>query len=127
MRDIIVPIALYLLPEIPADLVLKMMRNCPKGTAPGPTSLRDQHLLDALTLANKTSCLEQLTALVQLLSRGDAPSEPAPHLAGANLMAASKKDGTLRPIAVGEALCRLTAKSLCSTAKEATKSHLWPL
>ena len=31
-------------------------------------------LLDALTLANKTACLEQLTELVQLLARGDAPA-----------------------------------------------------
>jgi len=121
------PHTLALPPEVSADLVLKMLRSFPTGTAPGPTGLRVQRLLEALTLANKTACLEQLTETVQLLVRGDAPDELAPHLAGATLMAAMKKNGTTRPIAIGEALRRLAAKCLCQCAREPAQSHLWPL
>eukprot|EP00973_Karenia_brevis_P025856 3567929-Karenia_brevis.AAC.1 len=98
---------LSLPPDIDADLVLKCLRSFPTGTAPGPTGMRIQHLLDALSPGYKSTLLEQLAALVTLLARGAAPDELAPYLAGAKLFAASKKDGGVRPIAVGEALRRL--------------------
>ena len=65
--------------------------------------------------------------MTQLLAKGDAPVALAPHLAGAKLFAATKKNGGIRPIAIGETLRRLTAKSLCHSTRDATKAHLWPL
>eukprot|EP00973_Karenia_brevis_P016760 2295660-Karenia_brevis.AAC.1 len=113
-------------PGIDAEIVLKCLRSFPAGTAPGATGMRVEHILDALTPGYKTTLLEQVSALVTLLAKGGAPDELAPHLAGAKLFAASKKDGGVRPIAVGEALRRLVAKVLCELNKQSARDHLWP-
>ena len=52
--------------------------------------------------ASKDTVLEQLANLTSLLINGGAPVDLAPHLAGANLTASIKKDGSIKPIAVGE-------------------------
>ena len=42
-------------------------------------------------------------------------------------MALPKKDGSCRPIAVGEVFRRLAAKTLCAAYREQATSYLWPL
>ena len=119
--------SLALPPDLPAELVARMLRSFPAGSAPGPSGLRAQHLLDALTPAAKATVIEQLASVLSLLARGAAPESLMPHLAGAKLFAAEKKDGGVRPIAVGEILRRLTAKCLCHAAKDSARNLLWPL
>ena len=99
--------SLALPPDLPPELVARMLRSFPAGTAPGPSGFRAQHLLDALAPAYRTTVIEQLAGVTSLLARGAAPQVLAPHLAGAKLFAADKKDGGVRPIAVGEILRRL--------------------
>ncbi|CAE8622584.1 unnamed protein product [Polarella glacialis] len=99
------------------DLVDRMLRSFPLDSAAGPSGLRVQHLLDALTLGYREPLLEQLAEVVQLLARGLAPAEVAAHLAGAGLLALAKPKGGVRPIAIGEVLRRLTGKCLCATVK----------
>ena len=118
---------LALAPRLSSDAVLEALRSFPKGTGAGPSGLRAQHLLDSLTPANRATVLELLTEVVQLLADGRGPDELAPFLAGAGLMASEKKDGGVRPIAVGEILRRLVAKILCKEVQEAARQHLWPL
>ena len=65
--------------------------------------------------------------MVGLLARGEAPSSLAPYLAGASLNALPKKDNGIRPIAVGETLRRLTAKTLCAATKDQAMTHFFPL
>ena len=67
-----------ILPMIALAVVGKMLRSFPSGTAPGPSGLRVQHLLDACTLANKATVLEQLCNTVALLAQGSAAHEVAP-------------------------------------------------
>ena len=67
--------------DIAVRLVYKMLRTFPRGSAPGPTGLRPQHILDALTPADKTALLEQLTAVVRMLATGQAPEQVAPFFA----------------------------------------------
>eukprot|EP00660_Eupelagonema_oceanica_P018724 gene18724-20528_t len=100
-------------PEIASDLIRKSILNFPRGSAPGPSGLRPQHLKDAIKSAHGDQCAEHITALVSLLADGAAPRQLAPHLAGAALFGLPKADGGLRPIAVGETLRRLVAKALC--------------
>ncbi|CAK0798447.1 unnamed protein product, partial [Prorocentrum cordatum] len=50
-------------PELAPNAVLKALRAFPKGTAPGPSGLRAQHLLDALTPATRATVCEQLAAV----------------------------------------------------------------
>ena len=44
-----------------------------------------------------------------------------------SLAALPKKDGSVRPIAVGEYFRRLTAKCLCATCKDQASEFFWPL
>ena len=83
-------------PPITAEMIDTALRKFPPDTAAGNTGLRVQHLLGACTLADKTTVLEQLAALANVLARGDAPREIAPHLAGASLITLGKKDGGIR-------------------------------
>ena len=57
----------------------------------------------------------------------EAPATLAPHLAGATLHALPKKQGGVRPIAVGEVLRRLVGKLLCQAVREESRAYLWPL
>ena len=61
--------------------------------------------------ANRVAKAEtQLTRLVNIMAKGAVPAVVSPHLCGARLIAAHKKSGGLRPIAVGNILRRLTSK-----------------
>eukprot|EP00731_Ephydatia_muelleri_P012305 Em0006g1199a len=101
--------------------ILGVLQSFPKGSAAGPSGLRIQHLLDAASIPLPTSICSSLRDLVNLLSSGKAPTSVSTFLAGGSLTALNKfKPGCLpdvRPIAVGEALRRLTGKCLCSLIK----------
>ena len=57
---------------------------------------------------------------------GGVPEEVAPYLAGARLHAAIKKDGGLRPIAVGNLLRRLVGKCCVARLQERASGILSP-
>ena len=113
-------------PEFDSALVKKMLKSFPRGTAPGPTGLRAQHLMDAVRSAHGDEAMEQLTCLSNLLARGDAPEFLKQYLAGASLMALPKPEGGVRPIAVGEVLRRLVAKCFCNVYEREATAYLWP-
>jgi len=94
--------------KIDAKLVLQKLRSFPKGSAAGPTGTRASHILHAIQVKNPTSALETLTDFINHLSSGLVPSEVQPFLAGAYLIGLSKKDGGIRPIAIGDVYRRLT-------------------
>ena len=79
------------------------------------------------TSTHTEEVLEQLSGLVALLVQGRAPRDVAKWLGGATLLAMPKKDGGVRPIAVGEVIRRLTAKVVCAAYKDDLANHLWPL
>ena len=112
--------------EVAPDTVSRCLKAFPKDSAPGPSGLRVQHLLDACLPGSSAGLLEQLTALVNLLARGDACGAVAPFLAGARLVAVPKPKGGLRPIAVGELLRRLTGKCLLEAVREGARDFFWP-
>ena len=116
-----------LMPDIPDQIVEKMIKSFRRGTAPGPSALRPQHLQDGLRSSHGDELLAHLTGLVNLCATGNAPQELRPFLAGASLIGLNKEDGGIRPIAIGEALRRLVAKSLCEMSKDDARQHLWPL
>ena len=98
----------------------------PSETAPGPSGLRVQHLMDANVAGGSDAFLSQLTAVVNLLAQGRAPEFLAPVLAGAGLVALPKPQGGVRPIAVGEILRRLTGKCLMGIVRNDAQSFFWP-
>ena len=105
-------------------------KSFPNGTAPGPSGLRASHLNEAISCPSpdrSAHALRALTDLVHVMSAGNIPSEVIPHLCGATLLANRKKDGGLRPIAVGEVLRRLTSKCLARHVQEDAIHTLAPL
>jgi len=98
------------------SMVLTCLRAFPKGTSPGASKLRAQHLLDAITGTTAPAsrdCLLSLTCLMNHLLSGNAPPCLAPWVCGAPLTALLKKGGGVRPIAVGEVIRRLTSRLCC--------------
>eukprot|EP01059_Diplonema_ambulator_P018122 TRINITY_DN302_c1_g4_i4.p1 TRINITY_DN302_c1_g4~~TRINITY_DN302_c1_g4_i4.p1 ORF type:complete len:413 (+),score=74.18 TRINITY_DN302_c1_g4_i4:62-1240(+) len=95
------------------EQVLEALRSFPRGSAAGPTGLSAQHLKDAVDGVVETKgALMSLASLLNKLACGRVPRDVAPLFAGANLVALKKNDKDVRPIAVGEALRRLTGKVL---------------
>ena len=94
---------------VDSDLVLKKLRSFPKGSAPGPSGTRASHLLHAIQINNQTPALDVLTDFVNHLSAGLVPLEVQPFLA--DLIGLSKKDGAIRPIAIGDVYRRLTGNA----------------
>ena len=92
----------------------------PSETAPGPSGLRVQHLMDANVAGGSDAFLSKLTAVVNLLAQGRAPE----FLAGAGLVALPKPQGGVRPIAAGETPRRLTGK--CLMGRNDAQSFFWP-
>ena len=109
------------LPNITMGVVMKAIKSFPFDTAPGPFDtapgpfgLRATHLKESVlcpTPSYVQSALTSITSFVSLLCSGDIPSEI---VCGASLLGSLIKDGGVRPIAVGEVLCRLVSKCLSS-------------
>ena len=70
--------------------------------------MRVSHLLETLYLG--TNLDTELLTHVNYLVQGKAPPELAPFYASASLIALKKKDSSIRPIAVGEIIRRLSSK-----------------
>ena len=117
-------------PNISDQDVLRALKSFPGGSAPGPSSLRANHLKEAVSCPSPDradQATRALAGVVRLLSAGRAPQQVIPHLCGATLLACVKKSGGLRPIAVGEGLRRLTSKCLSRAVQVEAISTLSPL
>jgi len=105
-------------PPWASDQLLAMesvVRSFRPGSAAGTSGLRPQHLLDCLNSADssaKAGLLETLLTLVAATSSGRLHPRAAPYLCAARLIPLHKKDGGVRPIAVGDTLRRLVTKWL---------------
>jgi hypothetical protein len=98
-------------------LVKDAITSFPRSSAPGPSGLRASHLQDALRRPGRGAPLvSALARFCHMWAHGLIPEEMAPVLCGANLTPLRKKDGGVRPIAVGEVLRRLACKTLLNTA-----------
>ena len=108
--------------------VEKAMRRFRRGSAPGPSGLRPEHLKVSLQSApgRRERALASLTRLVNVMAAGGVPAEVAPFLAGARLHAALKKDGGIRPIAVGNLLRRLVGRCCSTRLQEKASAYFSP-
>ena len=108
--------------------ILGAVFSFPHGSAGGPDGLSPQHLKDLVRIDGDSSQLTKaLTAFVNLLSNGAVPEAIRPLFFGARLTAFSKKDGGLRPIAVGLTLRRVAGKVIASRASSSLQSLFAPL
>ena len=119
------------IPILSKDFNIAMvLRSFPKSTACGPSGLRIQHLLDTAEVPLQFPISSSLRDIVNLLASGKVPVSVSRHLAGGSLTALVKgKPGLppdIRPIAVGEALRRLTGKCLCAVLKSKASEFFAP-
>ena len=99
--------------SVSVEEVAKAIRSFPNGSAGGPDGLRPQHLKDMVgpsTAGGGHVLLSALASFLSLVLAGRTPPSFRPYFFGANLIALQKKDGGVRPIAVGCTLRRLAAK-----------------
>ena len=107
--------------QVDGAAVEREVRAFPRGSAAGPTGLRPQHLKDALNnAAHRDEVVEQLRHLVNLFARGQAPAATAELFA--SLVALPKKDGGLRPVAVGETLRQMPLPRGCRRRAPPTRA-----
>jgi hypothetical protein len=100
------------------------------GSAGGLDSLKPQHLKDLISDKlglSSSNLLSSLAKIIDLMFLGLIPLEISQILYGASLCALSKKDGGIRPIAVGCTLRRLAAKIVCTRISEQMGNFLNPL
>lgn len=99
------------------------------GSAAGLDGLRPEHLRELISPSagdNGPRLLESLTRLCNFLLKGLLNPEACPYLYGGSLCALTKKDGGIRPIAVGNTIRRLVAKLCCRAVKLDMSSYLQP-
>ena len=115
---------------ISVEAVAKAILSFPNGSAGGPDGLSPQHLKDLISASAEKGgrdLLWALTSFVNLVLSGKTPPPVRPTFFGASLIALRKKDGGIRPIAVGHTLRRLAAKCIGSTVQQSMGAYLAPL
>jgi hypothetical protein len=113
--------------QVSPSAVRAAVQSFPNGSSAGPDGLWPQHLKDLqIGSADDSLLLVAVTDLVNLLLEGKAPPSIQDLLFDAKLLAIAKKNGGIRPIAVGYVWRRLTAKVVCNHVIEASAAFLAP-
>lgn len=102
------------------DEVARALGSFMNGSAAGLDGIRPGHLKELTSMsagANGLRLLESLTRLCNFLLSGKLNQDVCPFLYGGSLCALKKKDGGVRPIAVGSTIRRLVAKLGCRAVK----------
>ena len=107
------PVDSSLSPSISEEALATAIQSFPNGSSSGPDGLSPQHLKDMIGASAHSSgpaLLSALTSLTNIILQGKVPRAVRPFFFGASLIALEKKDGGVRPIAVGCTLRHLVAK-----------------
>ena len=110
-----------------AATVLEEIRSFPAGSSDGPDGLTPQYLKDLVADNTNSKLLEAVASLVNLMLAGGLNQEVNEIIYGGSLIALKKKDGGLRPIAIGYTLRRLAAKCANKYATARLASHFAPI
>ena len=116
--------------SLSADDVLKALRSFKPGSSGGADGLRPGHLLDLTSSCTADAGVRLTESIVKLcdrLANGHIPPHARDLLFSANLTALRKKDGGIRPIAVGNTFRRLAAKVICQPAVRSLAPDLIPI
>ncbi|XP_031348412.1 uncharacterized protein LOC116174613 [Photinus pyralis] len=109
--------------------IQKSINSFPAGSSPGIDGLRPQFLKDIISKSAGDAGKRVLTAITKLCNfmlDGKVHPEILPILYGATLCALHKKDGGIRPIAVGNTLRRLVGHTACTKSNEQIQKRLAP-
>jgi hypothetical protein len=115
--------------EVTAADVKAAIMTFPNGSAGGPDGLRPQHLKDMITsggVGTDVPLLQAITDLINAMLAGRTPEAVKPVLFGGALTALLKKDGGVRPIAVGYVWRRIAGKVACNRLAARSAALLAP-
>lgn len=110
--------------------VRKAIYSFKNGSSGGIDGIRPQHLKDLVSKISGEagiSLLEKVTHLCNLILAGKVCKEVTEYFYGAVLCALNKKQGGIRPIAVGNTFCRLAAKLGCNAVREHVDGIFCPI
>jgi len=110
--------------------IIDAIKSFPAGSAGGIDGLRPQHLKDLTSVHTGDAgrrLVSRLTEFANLCFAGEVPTAIRPVFCGASLCALTKKDGGIRPIAVGCTLRRLVAKTASKLVQEKMAAKLAPI
>lgn len=110
--------------------VLAAIRSFPASSSGGVDGLRPGHLRDLVakqTAEAGRRLLTSITALCRRFAHGDLPLPARDMFFSASLTALKKKDGGIRPIAVGNVFRRLASKLVCRPAVRRLADELRPI
>ena len=110
--------------------VMKAINSFPPSSSAGLDGIRPAHLRSLLTKHTAEAgarLLTALTALTNLALSGRLPECVVPAFFGASLIALRKKDGGLRPIAVGSVYRRIAGKVAAAAVSGAIGARLRPI
>ena len=112
------------------QIVARAIRSFPNGSAGGPDRLLPQHLKDLSSTSNGEAGARLLQAITdfanEIVLKAKVPDQLTPYFYGSNLIALRKKDGGIRPIAVGNTLRRLIAKACVFTLGDDIGAFFFP-
>ena len=116
-------------PVITPEEIAAVIKSFPLGSSGGITRLRPQHLKEAIRNEagdQQKRLLQQLTYLINVIISNKLPTYVSPILLGANITALNKKDGGIRPIAVGETIRRIACKCALKRVEKSVSKLMSP-
>ena len=105
---------------------MSALKSFSPGSASGLDGLSPQHIQDMVQASSPEALPKALCDFMNLVLAGGVPPLVRPSFFGASLHALRKKDGGLRPIAIGLALRRLASKMANKWASSCLLSKLAP-
>lgn len=110
--------------------VEKSIMSFGSGSAAGTDGFYPQYFKDFISVSAMDARKDSLTIITELsnfMLRGKVNDEITQYLYGASLCALTKKDGGIRPIAVGLSIRRLVSKLACSQVNDEIGKYLFPV
>jgi hypothetical protein len=112
---------------VDAKAMQKILKEMPRGLAPGPSGLRADHLLQANQQKHRKLFEEAAETLARLARRaisGELPISLARWFCGGRGVPLRKKDGGVRPLVVGEVLRAAVSKLVLARCGEDARESL---
>ena len=103
--------------DVSREFLVAALKSSPRGSAPGPTGWRYEHLRAYLGEARSDEEAVPASSFVHRVLQGNLPPTCRRILAAARLFALEKPQRGVRPIAIGDTLRRWITRAICMENK----------